>query len=942
MSYRADYIRTINRKSDTDDYAVYTKSCQLNQLLDALIHLECAPHKNEFKFKHAFIPALEGKQKTLIKVKLVRNADGSPRVFCNSETFFKNVWMNDAGFMVKAFDVDKAQQVGENLYEDESGRIYNTSTFELQSAIKTDLDTFSIRTSSFKNEGNYASSIHSSKISKLYTTRNYSEKDNISSDSVWSGILDSNNSLVTAAYKLVLDLDNTYRNSKVVEVLKQLQFAPQLILKKNEYSNNEGSACAIWYFSSPIDSDMRRRLTTLLTYYIALTADTISIDTNYNNHQNHQNPVQVSTSNEKYLTHRVWIRSSNTVNVNSLETELMQYEVQLSEEEKAAITNISRDRQLLKSNQPFSKLIQTQHPADNEVRYMWNIVPSGHRNTTINYEIIQLIDEYLGMNGTEVLFENTTSISRIIHDILWPSVSSRYDNSDGQVTEGWCSSAVKRTAKWLKNKNMSDTRALNKGILYTYNIVKKQGVSMLQQLSGEEFNLSAFQYARTLKQESNGSGLNKRLQELRRERSATDQKFHSLFYNIATARNCGYFKDLLRIARENVKEDTSHTALQMLNELNNNYPDNNFNVNGAMKMISAIAQFARSENFIKTTQIDIKAVLAALPVIEINNTNDALSVTEFGHEKQVVTSITKNEKNSLLAVTWSDVLLTLSKAEQQAVLHFTFVETMKNICAEIDDLLENFSILEIKEDGEIKVSYSKVSQCKIEKKAFKNIFRAYNIPLSIMFKVYEPILNVCKSEAKFSDAPIICREMKNVDMKALRGNLARDTEEAFGLLLCKSALAEMNFKSFDLIADALQIVDMQSMQDIAESNQVFSTLYGLPLKLRTIYSADEYNSKLTLFTTILTKGVKTVTSRAKRAIIDLGLTREDFKALMNMLKTVIRKCVNIIKNTVKAAIIDIAERLHINLQSTSVKENEFASINFVEKYKQLLSYALAV
>ena len=74
----------------------------------------------------------------------------------------------------------------------------------------------------------------------------------------------------------------------------------------------------------------------------------------------------------------------------------------------------------------------------------------------------------------------------------------------------------------------------------------------------------------------------------------------------------------------------------------------------------------------------------------------------------------------------------------------------------------------------------------------------------------------------------------------------------------------------------------------------------------------------------------------------MQLDKEDFIATMSILKSIIRRCANIMKNAVKAAIVDIAERLHINLNSTAISENEFATIDFVGNYKQILSFALNV
>ena len=110
MSCKQDYISTLETVSSTE-YVKYSKSEQIPQLLHNLILIDCSPRSNEFKFKHGFIPALEGRQKTLINVRLERCSDGTPKVFCNPNTFNKEVWRNVDGYMVSKFDIASAAVV---------------------------------------------------------------------------------------------------------------------------------------------------------------------------------------------------------------------------------------------------------------------------------------------------------------------------------------------------------------------------------------------------------------------------------------------------------------------------------------------------------------------------------------------------------------------------------------------------------------------------------------------------------------------------------------------------------------------------------------------------------------------------------------------------------------------------------------------------------------
>lgn len=940
MSCKQDYISTLETVSSTE-YVKYSKAEQIPQLLHNLILIDCSPRNNEFKFKHGFIPALEGRQKTLINVRLERCSDGTPKVFCNPDTFNKEVWRNVDGYMIKIFDTRSASLIGENLYQDNKGRIYNTVTCELKAPIVTDLDSFYIQTSSFKSE-EIRREIHKSKISKLYTTRSYSEKSDITSDSIWSGVVESNTASANWDYKFVIDLDNTHRNSKVIEMLKSLTYAPQIILKKNKYSNNEGSACAVWYFNRPLTSDERKRFTQLITYYIAVTADSVSIDATYKNYQNHQNPLHISEQNSQKLSHECWLKASNPYSAEAFESQLLEYETILTKEQKFALSMISKNKKMLKSNKPFSKLISAVGKLEEvSVRYMWNNVPEGSRNDILNKEVVQLANEYFGIYGTDDLFENTEAVTKQIFNILWPSVSARYDNSDGQVTSDWCYRIVKQTIKWLKRKNMSDTKMLNSSIVYAYNIVKKNQISMFQELSGYEYDSSSFKYATSLRVENSSFNMTE-LHNIMRERSCVDKMFHSLIYEVAIARYNGYFNNLLAIAENNIDCDMQEVTSMMLEELNSNYIDSNYNVNGSMKLIYAIAQYAQSTHYLKNTPINVESILCAMSEIEINNSGDSLSMTAFGHEKQVATQVTRNERNALLAITWSDILLTLSKAEQNAVLHFTFVKTLDKICKEVDSLLNEFSIQQILPTGEIIISYSLVSKAKLEKKAFKELFTKYNIPLSIMFKVYDPILRVSKSEAKSSEVQKIVSTMNKLNMKELRDDIATDTQLSLGELLCKVALFESsvdeNKKSF--LNNILMITNTGNEDKLTD--QLYSMLYGVSIKLREQFSSSSYANILFKFAKVSMSGVKQIITRAKKMLFSMELDREDFAATMTILKSIIRKCANILKNTIKAAIIDLSERLHINLNSDSISENEFATINFTKSYKQILSFALAI
>lgn len=940
MSCKQDYISKL-KPINSAEYIKYSKAEQVPQLLHNLILIDCSPRSNEFKFKHGFIPALEGRQKTLLNVKLDRCSDGTPKVFCDSDTFNKHVWKTVDGYMIKIFDTLSASLIGDNLYKDEKGRIYNSVTCELKAPIVTDLDSFYIQTSSFKSE-EIKRELHKSKISKLYTTRSYSEKSDITSDSIWSGVVESNTASANWDYKFVIDLDNIHRNSKVIEVLKSLTYAPQIILKKNKYSNNEGSACAVWYFNRPLTSDERKRFTQLITYYIAVTADSVSIDATYKNYQNHQNPLHISEKNSQKLSHECWLKASTPYSAEAFEIQLLEYEAILTEEQKSALSIISKDKKMLKSNKPFSKLISTVRKLEEvSVRYMWNTVPEGSRNDILNKEVVQLANEYFGIYGTEDLFENTESVTKQIFSILWPSVSARYDNSDGQVTSDWCYRIVKQTIKWLKRKNMSDTKMLNSSIVYAYNIVKKNQISMFQELSGYEYDSSSFKYATSLRVENSSFNMTE-LHNIMRERSCVDKMFHSLIYEVAIARYNGYFNELLNIAESNVDYEMPEITRELLEELNNHYIDSNYNVNGSMKLIYAIAQYAQSKRYLKNTPINVESILCSISEMEINNSGDSLSMTAFGHEKQVATQVTRNERNGLLAITWSDTLLTLSKAEQNAVLHFTFVKTLDKVCKEIDTLLNEFRIQKILPTGEIVISYSLVAKAKLEKKAFKELFTKYNIPLSIMFKVYDPILRVSKSEAKSSETLKIVSKMTKLNMKELRDDIATDTQLALGELLCKVALYESdideNKKRF--LNNILMITNTCNEDKLTD--QLYSMLYGVSIKLREQFSSTSYANILFKFAKVSMAGVKQIIRRAKKMLFSMELDKEDFTATVSILKALIRKCANILKNTVKAAIVDIAERLHINLNSLSVSENEFATVNFASNYKQILSFALAV
>lgn len=940
MSCRQDYISTLETVSSTE-YVKYSKAEQIPQLLHNLILIDCSPRNNEFKFKHGFIPALEGRQKTLINVRLERCSDGTPKVFCNPDTFNKEVWRNVDGYMVSKFDIASAAVVGDNLYKDEKGRIYNPITCELKAPIFTDLDSFYIQTSSFKSE-ELRRELHKSKISKLYTTRNYAEKSDITADTIWSGVIESNTETNNWEYKFVLDLDNTHRNSRVIEALKQLAYTPQIVLKKNKYSNNNGSACAVWYFNRPLSSDERKRFTQLLSYYIAYTADSVSVDVTYKNHQNHQNPLHISEHNIDKLSHDCWLKASNPYSLEAFETELVRYEELLTDEQKNALSLISKDKKLLKSNKSFSKLCTTvKSTKESSVKYMWNSVPEGSRNDVLNKEVVQLANEYFGIYGTAELFEDSALITKQIFSILWPSVSARYDNADGQVTSDWCYRIVKQTVKWMLRNNITDTKMLDSHIIYTYNIVKKQQHSMFQELSGYDYDITSFKYATSLRVENSSFNVAE-LHKIMRERSCVDKMFHSLIYEIAVARYNGYFDKLLNIARSNSEYNMQKTARMMLQELDNHYTNSSYNVNGSMKLIYALAQYAQSEMYLQNTAVNVESILTSMSEMEINNSGESLSMTAFGHEKQVATSVTRNERNGLLAITWSDVLLTLSKAEQNAVLHFAFVKTLDKICQEVDTLLKDFDIQQILPTGEIVVSYNLVSKAKLEKRAFKELFTHYNIPLTIMFKVYDSILKVSKSEAKSSEALRIVSTMNRVNMKEVRDSIAADTQKALGELLCKVALSESgiteNKKNF--ITNLLMITNTSNSDKL--NDQVYSMLYGISLKLRTQFSSTEYTATLFKFAKISIAGVKQIIANAKRMMLSMQLDKEDFIATMSILKSIIRRCANIIKNAVKAAIVDIAERLHINLNSTSISENEFATVDFVGNYKQILSFALNV
>ena len=940
MSCKQDYISKLN-PINSAEYIKYSKAEQIPQLLHNLILIDCSPRSNEFKFKHGFIPALEGKQKTLLNVKLDRCSDGTPKVFCDSDTFNKYVWKTVDGYMIKIFDTISAKLIGENLYQDDKGRIYNSVTCELKAPIVTDLDSFYIQTSSFKSE-ELKKKLHKSKISKLYTTRSYSEKSNITSDTIWSGLVESNTASANWDYKFVIDLDNTYRNSKVIEVLKSLTYAPQIILKKNKYSNNNGSACAVWYFNKPLTSDERKRFTQLVTYYIAVAADSVSIDDSYKNYQNHQNPVHISEQNSQKLSHDCWLKASTPYTVEAFENQLLEYEDSLTEEQKSALSIISKNKKMLKSNKPFSKLFTAvERTEEASVRYMWNNVPEGSRNDVLNKEVIQLANEYFGIYSTADLFENTESVTKQIFSILWPSVSVRYNNSDGQITSDWCYKIVKQTVKWLKRKNASDTKTLNSSIVYAYNIVRKNQKSMFQELSGFEYDLSSFKYATSLRVENSSVNVTE-LHKIMRERSCVDKMFHSLIYEVAIARYNGYFNKLLDIAENNINCEMSEITKELLGELDSHYVNSNYNVNGSMKLIYAIAQYAQSKRYLKNTPINVESILCSMSEMEINNSGDSLSMTAFGHEKQVATQVTRKERNGLLAITWSEALLTLSKAEQNAVLHFTFVKTLDKICKEVDSLLNEFSIQQILPTGEIIISYSLVSKAKLEKKAFKELFTKYNIPLSIMFNVYDPILKVSKSEAKSSEVQKIVSTMNKLNMKELRDDIATDTQLALGELLCKVALSESgldaNKKSF--LNNILMITNTGNEDKLTD--QLYSMLYGVSIKLREQFSSSSYANILFKFAKVSMSGVKQIITRAKKMLFSMELDREDFAATMSILKALIRKCANIFKNTMKAAIIDIAERLHINLNSESISENEFATVNFAQNYKQILNFSLSV
>lgn len=940
MSCKQDYISKL-KSITSSEYVKYSKADQIPQLLHNLILIDCSPRNNEFKFKHGFIPALEGRQKTLINVRLERCSDGTPKLFCNPDTFNKEVWKNVDGYMVSKFDIASASLVGDNLYKDEKGRIYNSVTCELKAPIVTDLDSFYIQTSSFKSN-EVTKELHKSRVSKLYTTRNYTEKLDIISDTIWSGVVESNTETSNWEYKFVLDLDNTYRNSKVIDALKQLTYAPQIVLKKNKYSNNDGSACAIWYFNRPLSSDERKRFTQLLTYYIAYTADAVSIDVTYKNHQNHQNPLHVSEHNTAKLSHDCWLKASNPYSLETFESELIKYEELLTDEQKIALSVINKDKKLLKSSKSFSKLCTTvKNTEETSVKYMWNNVPEGSRNDILNKEVIQLANEYFGIYGTADLFEDTAAVTKQIFNILWPSVSARYNNSDGQVTSEWCYRIVKQTIKWLKRKNMSDTKMLNNSIMYAYNIVKKQQRSMFQELIGYEYDLSSFKYASSLKAENNSFNVVE-LHKIMRERSCVNKMFQSLIYEVATARYNGYFDALQKIAEDNADSDMPEITSMLLEELGRHYVNSNYNVNGSMKLIYAIAQYAQSMKYLKNTSVNVESILCSISEMEINNSGDSLSMTAFGHEKQVATQVTRNERNGLLAVTWSDILLTLSKAEQNAVLHFVFVKTLDRICKEVDALLNDFSIQQILPTGEIVISYSLVSKAKLEKKAFKELFTRYHIPLSIMFKVYDSILRVSKSESKSSEAIKIVSTMQKLNVKKLRDDIATDTQLALGELLCKVALSESGFddnkKKF--LNNLLMITNTCNEDKL--NDQLYSMLYGVSIKLREQFSSTSYANILFKFAKVSMAGVKHLITRAKKMLFSMELDKEDFAATISMLKSLIRRCANILKNALKAAIIDIAERLHIDLNSLSISENEFATVNFAQNYKHILNFSLLV